>query len=117
VLLVGPILVFAALGITAMALNSEVMQWLLGFETMGGILAAIGAVVPYVLVIAAFTFLYRFVPNARVRFGPALAAGIVGGVLWRTAGGRSPHSSPPRRSTRRSTRASRSSCCSSSGCT
>lgn len=86
VLLVGPILVFAALGITAMALNSEVMQWLLAFETMGGILAAIGAVVPYLLVIAAFTFLYRFVPNARVRFGPALAAGIIGGFLWQTAG-------------------------------
>jgi membrane protein len=86
VLLVGPILVFAALGITAMALNSEVMQWLLAFETMGGILAAIGAVVPYVLVIAAFTFLYQFVPNTRVRFRPALAAGIVGGALWQTAG-------------------------------
>jgi membrane protein len=86
VLLVGPILLFAALGITAMAVNSKFMQWLLAFETIGGILAAVGAVIPYLLVIAAFTFLYVFVPNTRVRFGPALAAGVVAGVLWQTAG-------------------------------
>ncbi len=41
---------------------------------------------PFVLVIGAFTFLYTFVPNTRVRFGPALAAGAIGGILWQSAG-------------------------------
>ena len=36
--------------------------------------------------IAAFTFVYLFIPNARVRVGPALVGGAVGGIAWQTAG-------------------------------
>jgi membrane protein len=86
VLLIGPLLVFAALGITASAMSSAVAQSLLAVEPLGMLLAAAGKVVPYALVIAAFTFFYAFVPNTRVRFLPALAAGAVGGVLWQSAG-------------------------------
>lgn len=86
VLLVGPILVFSALGITAMALNSQIVRYVLTFEPTGTLVLAIGRVMPFVLVIGAFTFLYLFVPNARVRFVPAFAAGIVGGILWQSAG-------------------------------
>jgi membrane protein len=46
----------------------------------------VGRLMPYVLVIAAFTLIYSFIPNTRVRFGPALAGGVVGGVLWQSAG-------------------------------
>jgi membrane protein len=35
-------------------------------------------------VIIAFTFIYVFVPNTKVRFFPALGGGIVGGVLWQS---------------------------------
>jgi membrane protein len=41
---------------------------------------------PYLLVILAFTFVYAFIPNARVRIGPALIGGAVGGVAWQSAG-------------------------------
>jgi len=34
------------------------------------------------LVVAAFVTLYRFLPNVRVGFGPALAGGIAGGLAW-----------------------------------
>lgn len=37
---------------------------------------------PYVLVVGTFTVLYRFLPNTRVRFGPALFGGLVGGISW-----------------------------------
>ena len=84
--LVGPILVFAALGITATALNSDVAQRLLAIEPFGDLVPTVSKLVPYALVIAAFTFLYRFVPNTRVGFVPALAAGVIGGVLWQSAG-------------------------------
>jgi membrane protein len=30
--------------------------------------------------------MYMFVPNTRVRFGPAFAAGAIGGILWQSAG-------------------------------
>jgi len=37
---------------------------------------------PTLLVIGTFVVLYRFLPNTRVRFGAALAGGIVGGLCW-----------------------------------
>jgi len=86
VLLVGPILLFSAIGITAMAFSSEVVQGILAIEPLGGLVLAVGKLVPFALVIAAFTFFYLFIPNARVRFAPALVGGVAGGVLWQTAG-------------------------------
>ena len=86
VLLVGPILVFSALGITAMALNSEIARYILAFEPVSMVAVAVGRLMPFVLVIAAFTFMYMFVPNTRVRFVPAFAAGVIGGILWQSAG-------------------------------
>jgi membrane protein len=85
-LLVGPLLVFAALGITAMALNSEIARELLSIEPLGSLVFGIGRLAPYGLVIGAFTFLYLFIPNTRVRLGPAVTAGIIGGILWQSAG-------------------------------
>jgi membrane protein len=42
--------------------------------------------VPYLLMVAAFTFVYIFVPNTRVRFRSALTGGLVAGVLWEASG-------------------------------
>lgn len=86
VLLVGPILVFAALGITATVASMALVRDLLSLGPLDRVMQEIGRLTPYVLVIAAFTLIYSFIPNTRVRPGPALAGGIVGGVLWQTAG-------------------------------
>jgi membrane protein len=85
-LLIGPLLVFAAIGVTAAALSSKFAQAILSVEPLGALVFTASKLVPYALVIAAFTFFYMFVPNTRVRFRPALAAGVVGGVLWQSAG-------------------------------
>jgi membrane protein len=85
-LLIGPLLVFAALALTAAALSSQVARAVLAAEPLGTLVFAAGKLVPYALVIGAFTFFYLFVPNTRVRFVPAFVAGTVGGVLWQTAG-------------------------------
>lgn len=37
---------------------------------------------PIASVCLAFTFLYKFMPNTRVRVGPAFLSGIIGGSLW-----------------------------------
>ena len=86
VLLVGPILVFSAIGMTALALDSDIVKGILAIGPLGSLVVAIGKLVPYALVIGAFTFFCIFVPNARVRFVPALAGGIAGGILWQSAG-------------------------------
>jgi len=38
--------------------------------------------VPIVLLVATFTILYRFLPNAKVKIFPALAGGVCGGLGW-----------------------------------
>lgn len=38
--------------------------------------------IPIIAVVATFTLLYRFIPNTRVRFFPALIGGIFGGIGW-----------------------------------
>ena len=86
VLLVGPILIFSAAGITAMAFNSDIVRVVLAIEPFGGLLLGVAELVPYALVIGAFTFFYVFIPNARVLFVPALVGGIAGGILWQSAG-------------------------------
>ena len=86
VLMVGPILVFSALGITATVMNIETVRDLLAIDALGQVVQAVSRLTPYLLVISAFTFVYLFIPNARVRFGPALLGGAAGGIAWQTAG-------------------------------
>jgi len=86
VLLVGPILVFTALGLTASIASQEEVQQILAFEPLGQLIAFGSRLVPYVLVVLAFTFAYVFLPNVRVRPVPAFVGGLAGGVLWQSAG-------------------------------
>ncbi len=85
-LLVGPLLVFSALGITAAAASLGVVRDALQIEAIGWIALQAGRLLPYALVIAAFTFFYAFMPNTKVRLWPAFAGGLVGGIAWQTAG-------------------------------
>lgn len=86
VLLVGPLLVFAALGITGSMMNAEMLHQVLSVELMELASKTLATLTPYILVIAAFTFVYLLLPNARVRLLPALVGGVVGGIVWQTAG-------------------------------
>jgi membrane protein len=86
VVLVGPVLVVSALGLTASLMSTSLIQRLVAIEPVGSIVTAAGKLVPYVLVCAAFTFVYAFIPNTKVRFRSALAGGVIGGVLWQTVG-------------------------------
>ena len=86
VLMVGPVLVFAAMGLTASLLNNSVTQGLSGIEPFGTVIGIVSKLVPYILIIAAFTFVYVFVPNTRVRLIPALTGGLAAGILWQSVG-------------------------------
>jgi membrane protein len=86
VILVGPVLVVSALGLTASFMSTTLMQKLIAIGPIGIIVTSVGKLVPYVLVCAAFAFIYVFVPNTKVRLGPALFGAVAGGVLWETIG-------------------------------
>lgn len=84
VLTIGPVLMFSAIGISASVFNSALMLRLSEYEPFGSLVAIIGRLLPYALIIGVFTFLYRFVPNTRVRLRPALIGGVFAGTLWQT---------------------------------
>jgi len=86
VILIGPVLVFSALGITASVMSTAVVQKMVAIKVFGSLMELATTLIPYLLVIAAFTFVYIFVPNTRVRFRSALTGGLVAGVLWETSG-------------------------------
>lgn len=86
VLMVGPVLVFAAMGTTASLLNNSVTQSLASIEPFGTLLALTTKLIPYFLIIAAFTFVYIFIPNTKVRLIPALTGGVAAGILWQSVG-------------------------------
>ena len=86
VILIGPVLVFSALGITASVMSTAVVQKMVAIKVFGSLMELATTLVPYLLVIAAFTFVYIFVPNTRVRFRSALTGGLVAGVLWEASG-------------------------------
>jgi membrane protein len=82
VIMVGPVLVFSAIGVTASTMNSQVMKRLLAVEPFGMIFAIVGELMPFLMIIAAFCFIYIFVPNTRVKFRSALVGAAVGGMIW-----------------------------------
>ena len=86
VILIGPVLVFTALGVTATAMNNSLVQQLMSVEPLGQIVLALTRLLPYLLVIAAFTFLYMFIPNTRVKPVAALCGGVIAGILWQSSG-------------------------------
>ncbi len=86
VIMFGFFLVFGALAVTGTAMNSNVAQAILAVEPFGTLLSFATRLLPYLMIIAAFTAAYLFTPNTRVRFIPALIGGIVAGILWQTVG-------------------------------
>jgi membrane protein len=86
VIMVGPVLVFVAMGVTGTALNTSIAQAIIAVEPFGTLLSLATKLVPYLLIIAAFTFTYLFMPNTKVRLLPALLGGVAAGVLWQTVG-------------------------------
>jgi membrane protein len=86
VMILGPILLAVAIGLLVSAENSPFAQWLHAVAPLAAILGVLGQFVPYAIVTAVFTFMYSFVPNARVQFRAALIGGVTAGVIWALVG-------------------------------
>ncbi|MGR8931112.1 MAG: YhjD/YihY/BrkB family envelope integrity protein [Gammaproteobacteria bacterium] len=86
VVLIGPVLVFSAVGITASMNNLALVQRLIAIEPLGTAYYLLGLLLPYLLLALAFGFAYSFLPNTKVKPVPALAGGLVAGVIWKISG-------------------------------
>jgi membrane protein len=85
VLIVGPVLIFTALGLTASVRNSSLVVHLAEYEPFGTTLLMLTKIAPYALIVAAFTFMYSFIPNTRVSVKAAAAGGLFAGIAWQSA--------------------------------
>jgi membrane protein len=86
VMLVGPLIMSVAFSFMATLSSTVFVERLRAMEPFGSWLVELGSLMPYALVIAAFSFLFVFVPNTRVHLKPALVGGIFAGVLWAGSG-------------------------------
>ena len=86
VILVGPVLVFSAVGLTASFSSYTVVQRIAEMEPLGTLIVWFSTLIPYLLVVGAFTFIYVFVPNTRVKLKAALTGAVIAGLAWQTTG-------------------------------
>ncbi|XOZ35095.1 YihY/virulence factor BrkB family protein [Halomonadaceae bacterium KBTZ08] len=85
VITIGPLLMVAGIGLSATVFGSDTVQQLSEIEPFGTLIAVISRSTPFLITVVAFTFVYIFVPNTRVRFQSALVGGLVAGVAWQAA--------------------------------
>jgi membrane protein len=85
-LVAGPVLLVAFIGLTQHALSSGPVQEVVRLPVLQWLRAAGIALAPYAVVSAFFTALYMMVPNTRVQWRAALIGALVGGVLWAAVG-------------------------------
>jgi membrane protein len=86
VVLVGPVIVFAAFAMTASAQSHWLVQKIVAIQPFGYLMVALAKLLPFFFMCAVFTFIYKFVPYTKVNLSSALVGGITAGVFWQVAG-------------------------------
>lgn len=84
VIMIGPLLVFSAMGATAAVVNSDWVQQIIAIEPFGWLFGLLTSLMPYLVIIGLFTFLYTFIPNTKVRLRHAALGGLVAGIIWQS---------------------------------
>jgi|HubBroStandDraft_1064217.scaffolds.fasta_scaffold26288_1 membrane protein len=85
-LIAGPVLLVAFVGVSHAALASAPVQEMVRLPLLQRLRGTGISLAPYAMVTAFFTALYMLVPNTRVQWRAALTGAVVGGVLWAAIG-------------------------------
>ncbi|MCM2312722.1 MAG: YihY family inner membrane protein [Steroidobacteraceae bacterium] len=86
VMLVGPAMAVFAMVLLARIEASDALARLSGLATGDTGTFSNAHLTPYLMVVALFAFVYMYMPNTRVRLGPAGVGALFGGVLWAAVG-------------------------------
>ncbi|MDP6566875.1 MAG: YihY/virulence factor BrkB family protein [Alphaproteobacteria bacterium] len=86
VLVIGPALIFAAVGIGASVMSLSIVGTLASIEPLGSLIRLAGKLIPFLMIAGAFAFMYAFMPNTKVRPRAALTGGLVAGLMWNLLG-------------------------------
>jgi membrane protein len=81
-LLVGPVLIFAAFAVIASAQSYWLVQRLVDTSVFGLRFALLTRFLPFVFLWAAFAFLYKFMPSTHVPLSSSLIGAAVAAILW-----------------------------------
>lgn len=84
-ILIVPVLMVAAISLTATVNNNALVQNMLANELISVVYVLILKIVPYIIVWMVLLFLYLLLPSTRVRFVPALLGAVIGGTIWQLA--------------------------------
>jgi membrane protein len=84
VLIVGTLAITLALRTIASFGEEDLVVSIQENTVLSPVVALVSSLTPYAVIIAIFTFLYRFMPNTNVKFSSALVGGCAGGFLWVT---------------------------------
>jgi membrane protein len=85
-LVTGPVLLGAVIGLSHLAAGSVPMKLLSELPLLTRLQALSIDLAPFVVVSALLTALYMVIPNTRVQIGAALAGGFSAGILWAAIG-------------------------------
>ncbi|WP_263078495.1 YihY/virulence factor BrkB family protein [Endozoicomonas sp. Mp262] len=86
VILIGPLLIFLSIGITATVRSHAVVEYIAALPLMGNLIAFAGFLVPWFLMAFAFAFIYFYIPNTKVNIGSAFIGGLVTAIAWKMMG-------------------------------
>lgn len=82
VLTVGPVVGVAALTITASLSNNDLVARLIQGTDITWAVKVWGRLLPIFMIGGLFTFIYKFLPNTRVRLKAAIIGAFVAAILW-----------------------------------
>lgn len=86
ILLVGPLMIFSALGMAASVGSAPFLEKILGYQVVSGAFEQIAGILPTILIMLALAYIYMFMPNTRVKFSAALVGAVVAAAFWKITG-------------------------------
>ncbi len=84
--LVGPVLVFGAIAMTAALVSTTFIQEMMKYEGVQVMEYTFNRFLPYLFIIVAASITYFIIPNTKVKIISALIGGLITGVLWALLG-------------------------------
>jgi len=86
VIMVGPVLIFTAVSISVTVNNSDAVNSILAIEPFGSLILLVGELLPFILTIGVYTFIYILVPNTKVKIKSALTGAFAAAILAKIVG-------------------------------
>jgi membrane protein len=85
-IVLGPLVLVTFIALAHAAIQTEAAQRFANLPVIDQLWAMGLSLAPYGMITAIFTGLYHYIPNTQVRWVPALAGGMVAGILWAAVG-------------------------------